>query len=249
MPYGKTYRRRKYSRRRSSYRIRKPSVNYSAGYTRWGSTSARQGGKGLPPPLAFNTHKGPEKKVTAVSAGAITGFANNVFSPFFVLNGILQGISGQQRIGNKIMCTDLDIRYSFYGGTLVAGAYPNSQVRIIIVYDKETHQVAPTPSDLLIGGPSPTFTDVYRALQQNDRFYIIADILSPTATESDVADTMCPVSGRITKVMKLETVYVGPTASVTEILSGGIFIMAAVNGQTSVDSQLGISIALQFTDT
>lgn len=247
MPYGKTYRRKPSRTYKPRTSFKQSRVSTSSGYNRRGSVAAKQGGKGPSTLLSHVNLKGPEKKAVSVSQGAVTGFVDLNFSPFFLLAPIVQGVNSNNRIGNRVRVTDLDLRYVFYGGQLVSGSQPNSQVRIIIVYDKMCRQSTPAPTDLLIGNPV-TFLDVYRNIMQNDRFIVIADHVSKLAAESDVADAMVPVAGRITKVMDLETDYVGVGASATDINSGGIFLMAAVNGNTSTGTQLGLSALLQYID-
>lgn len=95
----------------------------------------------------------PERKFDGtILTGTIPQVATGVTPQ--LLTGITEGTDNNQRVGRRVMLTNLQIRFSTYGRRLADGAGPEQNaeiVRILLVMDREYDAA---------GGAAPTLDDV-----------------------------------------------------------------------------------------
>lgn len=149
------------------------------------------------------------------SSNTLTGVLANSWSPLYLLNGIAQGSSLANRIGQRVAVRSIILR-----GTITCSVN-NTDARIMIFYDNATHGVAPIITDVLSQDSfySPNL------LNTNDRFLILADFYP-----FHVAGTTTGTVG-FKKHLKftpaLNQTFNGITSAITgAVESGGIFIAA-----------------------
>ena len=116
-----------------------------------------------------------------------------------------------------------------------------SQHRIVVIYDKQSN------------GALPALTDIFTAnsfvspmnLNNADRFVVIHDEI----TESIQSSSLNISSSRFSKC-NLETIFTGNTGTITDILSGSLFMTIANNGGTitGVVTALDVYARVRYTD-
>lgn len=117
----------------------------------------------------------PEKKSVDVPA-TLSNFTST--GTFTLLNGIVPGAAGYQRVGRKISMKSVSIRGMVYWSQ--AGATPgNDYLRCILFYDRQPNGAAPSVADLLTdtdnagGTTSTSIADIN--ISNADRFKILRD--------------------------------------------------------------------------
>ena len=114
---------------------------------------------------AFRRYNGSssEKKFLDVTQADFSVSATGSISDIGV-DLITQGSTANQRIGRKILLTDLYIRLHAYAPS--STALEHCAVRIMVILDKQCNGALPTQADILAG----TAFDNFRNLDQSHRF-------------------------------------------------------------------------------
>lgn len=173
--------------------------------------------------------------------------ANAAFTSPAAMNLLATGSGNSNRVGNVVTFTNVEIRYTYYPGVPTAGLTPNSQCRIVVVYDKDAKGADPVGTDIFAG--NAVFNSTMRNNFAGERFLILADHISEMSQgESDTADRMLPVSGVIRIPCKLQTIYQGSGAVITDIAAGSISLCAAGNAANASTGTLEFNGTLLFTD-
>lgn len=159
------------------------------------------------------------------------------FTACTLLNGCAQGVGNSERIGRKMCMKSISLRYIHQptsGG-------PNSQVRILIIYDKQTNGSLPANSDII---PLAQFIG-HLNLSNADRFVVLMDEISESSQSSALT-----ISGKRYLKCNLETVFGGTTNGIASINSGGVYILAANNSDLTVGavSALWYQVRIRYTD-
>lgn len=182
----------------------------------------------------------PEKKnidvltTTLVSPGAV----NQQWSVPFLINGIAQGSSPNNRIGRKITMKSLQLKY-----TAIVGA----TVRVLTVYDKQTNGILPATIDILQGNSSvPPLADFNAMpnLSNGNRFVVISDEIMNDMYSTDVANGQCY------RKINLETEYFNNiTGVISDISTGSIYIMMCPVTIIATPTAIGtFSSRIRYTD-
>lgn len=167
----------------------------------------------------------PEKKDILGALPINVAVSAATFSAPTLLNGSLQGAGAGQHIGRKTAMNSLLIRYDAH---LAPTTTQGCQIRLLVVYDKQTNKALPAITDVLA---SDNFNSPMN-LDNSDRFIILADKLTdPISVNNNynVADT-------IYKKMSLDTMWdTGNNAGdVTDIKSGSVVAFIAQSGGAGV---------------
>lgn len=212
------------------------------------TSSNDAGGARLPKHIVA---KGPEMKYLNSQTTSVTGLtvpAGSAFSDFVLLNGTSNATAVTGRVGNKVTWKSMKFNYTYYPGIPSSGASPNSQVRILILFDKHTNGALALPQDAF-GSVVPLFNEPMLPDRIPERFVVIADFLSETSSEADTADRMVPISGTFYKRLNLQSVFRGTSNAITDMSEGSILISVANNA--AVGAQTGSIVfgyCLEFTD-
>lgn len=164
----------------------------------------------------------------------------STFSGPTLLNGIAQGTTPGNHIGRRATMKSLLIRYT--ADPVAGGGGSVSQVRFIVVYDKQTNAAAPAVGDIV---QTTAFTSPLN-LQNKDRFVCLIDEISdvmPSAAQN--------ISGQRYMKMNLPVCFNGSTlATVAAIQTGAVWIIVANNADPAVtaNSNFNFSSRIRFTD-
>lgn len=186
-----------------------------------------------------NPSKGGELKFCDTGLSTAITFGSSAWSTPQLVNAIAQGTDASNRIGRKIILKSLLIRYAIkLGSTSTFG----SQVRILVVYDKQANATAPAITDILT-------LDEYFApnnLSNRDRFVTIFD----HTTEAISAGSNAQVGDTLYKRINLETIYnSGTDAAIGSIASGSVYLMfAQAGGLLTANGNINGRIRLRYTD-
>lgn len=164
----------------------------------------------------------------------------STFSTPQLINGIAQGAAQNEHVGRKALMKKVHLRYTYYSGS--AGGN-QSQVRILVVYDKQANGALPSVGDVLAS--SATFNS-FNNLANADRFVILMDEICDS-TQSSALN----IAGVRHLKVNLETIFGGTTSGIASINSGSIFIMAANNSDPTVGSAAGtvyFTTRVRYTD-
>jgi len=133
---------------------------------------------------------------------------------------IAPGTSASQRIGRKLTLTKIYLRFSC---VLQDTATGGSNVRILIVYDKQTNATAPAITDILLADSFSSPNNlIYR-----DRFTTLVDHV----TDSIGNTFQQSVHGEIIKNIPLEVIYNDVAGgAVGSIASGSVYMFVSSNG-------------------
>ena len=172
--------------------------------------------------------RGPEKKDITFALATLVAPLTASFTQPTLINGVATGTDGTTRIGRKILMKSLQIRY------ICGSGYPQSQHRVLIVYDKQANGALPTASTVL---DTNSFMSPMN-LSNSDRFVVLVDDISDS-TQSSVLN----IAGKRYVKCNLEAVFSGVTSGIASIASGSIFIMVANNA----DPTVGITSNFYFT--
>lgn len=180
----------------------------------------------------------PERKNVDLT-GAFPVPALSQWTNCQLLNGIDAGALATQRIGRRCTFTSLQFR-----GVLLqsAGGAQYSQVRVIVVYDRNNLNLTPSSFPTIM-----QFNDSMSPLnlQNSDRFVVLADVLS-----DHVQSTSLPVTFSFYKKIKCETIYTGTGTVAANINSGAIWAFVAGNQGTgsAAAGSVEMTFRLRFTD-
>jgi len=176
-----------------------------------------------------------------------TGIPSSNATALNCKNFPIQGSALYQRIGSKISMQSLQIRGNVYlpGTTAVASNVLESDIRFVVVYDKQTNGAAPLWSDVFADLPASGTLASSSLSHVNpynrDRFVILYDTVkhypgtiittgaspgyNPTATETALHINV--------NLRGLETMYKATAGSVADISTGGLFVGYLTNGTAS----------------
>ena len=159
-----------------------PTRKHSKQRKRSSGVKKRKSSKRSPAFKDANQVMRPEKKWVDVPGT----LAPPIGSAFVVTPLHLNPTSGgtgasNARIGSKINMTSLDVKFNIIWPGNQAVASP-SQVRTVIVYDKQANAAAPSRGDVFADG---TLWNSPRNLFNQDRFIILADEISDQIESTD----------------------------------------------------------------
>lgn len=171
--------------------------------------------------------KGVEQK-DITEAVTITFATTPVFTAPRLLNGCVQGVGGNQRVGRRIMIKSHMMRYAV--STVSGGSF-----RFLVIYDKQPNGTLPAITDVL------SSTDFHAAmnLANADRFVTIFD------QHINVQDFNL---NTVYRKMNLETMFSGAFGNIADIASGSVFIMTATNATVATPPSLVFTTRIRFTD-
>lgn len=144
------------------------------------------------------------------------------FGTAAVLNPLSLGTAANgQRVGRKIQMRSVQIRYI----VTPPGAGGVSQNRFVLVYDKQTNGATPIATDVF------TINSFHSPLNLNnaERFVVIFDEITDSCQSQ-----LLNIAGKRYAKIRLDTVYTGNTGTVSDILSGGLFLFCANNSDPAV---------------
>lgn len=177
----------------------------------------------------------PEKKNIDVegSTGNVTAW-----SELDLLNPIAQGSSANgNRIGRKVQMKSLVFRY-----VASTSAYP-TDIRILIIYDKQSDGLAPDIAQVLQGAP-PTYNAPMN-LTNSDRFVVLADEIDNTFAGGQ---SVYSRSGKIYRKINLPQHYTNAiTGTVADITSGAIWVMTSTSSGGG-GAGIGYYSRIRYTD-
>jgi len=165
----------------------------------------------------------PEKKSIDVNTTFTTG-ANGVWSAGQLLNGCAAGTGATNRVGRKITMKSHQMR-SFSTNNSANGG----NVRILIVYDKQSNGAAPVITDVL----GADLVTAPMNLSNADRFVVIHDVITQGPT--DLAATW---HEKHYKKIGLETLFGNTGATIADINSGSVYGFVAGAGAVAVTTTL-----------
>lgn len=177
-----------------------------------------------------------EKKNTDYEAMSLSLPLTSSFSSPTLINGTAQGTSPGQHVGRRAVMKNLLLRYTATPNTNV------SQVRIIVVYDKQPNTITPVASDIV------EVNAFYSPLKLSckDRFTVLMDevsVICPSTTQN--------VSGQRYMKMNLPITFNGSTAAtISAIQTGAVWLIAANNADPSVGqtSSMYFYTRIRFAD-
>lgn len=171
---------------------------------------------------SFPKYLRPEvKRIDSTYATGITSTEATI-----LLNGLTQGLEYNQRIGRKITSKSIAIR----GYVQNADANVN-QVRLLLVYDKQTNQALPTMSDIIDGN----LFNGFRNLDNIKRFKILSDRRMALQVTADSGVRYF----KMYKKIRLDTIYDDTTSNINAITSGSIILfLISTDATTGVTSNI-----------
>lgn len=143
------------------------------------------------------------------------------------------------RIGRKIRMTSIQLRYNF----LRSGSNGPSQVRIVVVYDKQPTGALPTALDIFNQDNSCAFLSLTNS---GHRFVTLIDELSDTMSSSALN-----ISGYRYRKIGLESHWPqGASSGIAQIKSGAIYLLASNNDSATgaVAMNLDCITRIRYTD-
>jgi len=182
---------------------------------------------------------GPELKVSDVSGTTTFNYSGG--SPAAILlNGISAGTNFINRVGRKIVTESIQLKLSLNGFTTLS-----KDIRVLVVYDKQTNQAAPALSDVMFVTGTVADPLIHKNYDNLQRFTILMDELHSTSPNGT---TNLKVE-RFIKC-KLPTRYDGNGALITDITSGGLylFVWDGNSGGTNLSS-LRYAVRVLFSDS
>lgn len=165
--------------------------------------------------------RGPEKKDITFSLGTLSPPLTASFTQPTLISGVATGTDGTTRIGRKILMKSFQIRYICGSGN------PQSQHRVLVIYDKQANGALPTASQVV---DTNSFMSPMN-LANSDRFVVVMDDISDSQQSSALN-----ISGKRYVKCNLEAIFSGTTNGIASITSGSIFIMVANNADPTIGS-------------
>jgi hypothetical protein len=166
-----------------------------------------------------------------VAALALTA---SVFTAAQPANLIVTGDTATDRTGRKVLMKSFYLRY-----TVIPTSNANStQVRILVVYDKQTNGTLATITDVLTVNDFNALNN----LNNSQRFVTIADHMSEMMPFANAS-----TSGIIFKKLNLEALYSASTGAITDIATGSILVFVAAAGILTT-SPISWKARIRFAD-
>jgi len=160
-----------------------------------------------------------EKKNIDTDTPALIAVGSTLGSGPTLLNTCAQGTTAITRVGRSIRMTSIQYRFI---GSLAATSVGSSPLRLLIVYDKQTNQAAPTCADIM---QSDTIESPLN-LEKNKRFVVLFD------DDVECIGTAGPQSWsrKGYKKINLETEFTGASGTVGYIIGGAVWAIVYQNG-------------------
>jgi len=174
----------------------------------------------------------PDKKyLDKVFAAATVPAAGGVTD--CLLLGLIAGNTDNSRVGNHLTMTNISIHGEVYvesdAGFVVSDATAFDDVRIIVVYDKQSNGTAPAITDVL----NTADINSFRNMNQLDRFIVLKDKRMSLHTNltfegsTSVRNAIMPSIFKFNKKVALPVDFAdATTATIANIKTGGLFVMA-----------------------
>lgn len=154
------------------------------------------------------------------------------------ISPIIQGIDQTNRIGRQTTIRSAQIRVQ----TVTQAGTTPSQIRYVVVYDKQTNGAVPLKTDVFAG--SANFLSHYN-LDNSDRFIILLDKITDSQQSS-----LLPISDKAFVKCALDQQWGGVTGSAISCNTGLITLFMANNSDTTIgaSSQVDYTSRIRFTD-
>lgn len=167
-----------------------------------------------------------EKKNIDDTNSLSPGVAVDTFTAADLINGSVYGASAVQHVGRKITMTSINIRYS---AALAPTTTQGTQMRLLVVYDKQSNAALPAITDILAADSFNALNN----LNNSDRFVTLFNHLTePISVGNNFA-----VAGVLSKKINLDVIFnAGTAGTVADIQTGAISIWAAQTGNAAVAS-------------
>lgn len=200
--------------------------------------------------------RAPEKKAVDTARQGLNFIAGG---SFLLVNGIVPGAAGYQRVGRKISMNSLAIRGWVYFAQ--AGAAPTFDfLRMLVVYDRQPNGALPALADILLdctsAGATATESTSNVNLNNADRFKILKEQVWATPGAAAAAaysgiNENTPLEFKIyLKLNGLETHYNnGVAGTIADITTGALYLITVgLNGAADYQYRAGTDTRLRYTD-
>lgn len=179
--------------------------------------------------------------------GAVPLAAGSIFAES--LNLVAQGAAENQRIGRKIVLTDLLIHFEMNQLTSASIAAGTDSHRIIIYLDKQTNGTAATPGDIL----ENTNILSFRKLDNTGRFNILSDKIHRFSPNG--AGTVGGVGNILPnnkhwsfyKRINVPVEFSGATGAIAEIRSNNLGVLI-LSSRAAANVLTGFTARIRYTD-
>ena len=224
-----------------------------------GAQANNRGARLLNRPPAAQRNRGAmamrgEKKVIDINT---TSFAvETTGTQLQLLNGCAPGSQNFNRIGRKITMKSLQIRGRVQFKDTTGGP---TQVRMIVVYDKQPNGAAPTFANIIssqnIAGTIDSLISCFPNLDNRDRFEIIRDrmyesgVIQDTATQAYAAGMpLCTISEFIPLGARDTQFNAGTAGTIGDITSGSLYVFFISNQANANGVDVLCAFRTRFTD-
>lgn len=169
----------------------------------------------------------------------VTAPAAGTWSVATLVNPIVQGSSQIQRIGRKTTMTSVQMRYNL----VRSGSNGPSQIRIVIIYDKQNSGSAAAPATLDIFAQDTSVSPLNMA--NSERFVVVMDEMSDS-----MQSTSLNISGYRYKKIGLDTIWTGAGGALSNIVTGSLLVYIANNDVTtgSIALNADMFLRVRYTD-
>ncbi len=157
--------------------------------------------------------------------------------------GISQGTGESQRIGRKCTIKLISWRYSLTLKGQISQEISHDQVKLYIIWDKQTNGVLPLVSDIIEGATINGF----RNLSFRDRFRVLATRKYAMANPAGAGDSVAQfygtdlVCGEMNVKVNMPIEYDGVIGGITEIRSNNILLIAiTLDGRIKIESRIRV---------
>lgn len=152
---------------------------------------------------------------------AITGDVNTT-PVFTLLNGISQGADSDNRVGRTVVMSRINIRLQMTNETAVKDRL--SQMRILLVYDRQTNGAVFNVTDVL---DAVTLESQWNHDQTETRFLVLYDSVVPLNTYGGSATSVDVYHWfkSIEQFICLPTQYVDNGSTVASIVRGSLYLV------------------------
>lgn len=158
-----------------------------------------------------------------------------------LLNLATAGTGPQNRIGRRILMRSVNYRFHLgeADGASATGGIGATNIRVLVVYDKQTN------------GGNPAITDVLTAdsfqspnnLANTDRFLIVSDQIFQTG------DTTQATIGKHGRKLSLDTMFNnGGAGTVADVNSGGLFVFFSTANMAAGPPVINYYFRVRYTD-
>lgn len=187
----------------------------------------------------------PEQKFVDIAVNATFGNLN--FASIQLMNGTTVGTTNvANRIGGKIQMKSVYYNLAVMNtvanlGTVTSFPQGSDNIRVALVYDKQTNGAAPGTQDIWeeIAASALDSSFAPRNVNNYERFSVLAD---EKIMLNNVAGTGARCSGYIK--VSLPTRYGTSTGTVTDIASGGLFLIVY---DSNISAGLTLSTIVGYT--